>query len=295
MPRTLASALLVATLLCASPADAWHHWGGGYGGWGCGGCYGGGYGGLGYYGAGYYGGAYGPFGASPFIRPYVTLAPAYPPYPPYVAIPSIRPAVTATQPSALPPLTNTDLARVLSRVASVEARRKAERSLAEGDELFREQNYHSALQRYKLAASTAPDLAEAHWRKGHALVATHNYDLAIAAFKRALGITPETKRDAFKLDDIYGPAAMAKTLHFESLAEWALAHTDSPDAWLLVGVQLYFDGQHDRAQKFFARATALDAAATRYLAVFAPPAPAAPRAASTAIPPARLTSAATEL
>ena len=39
---------------------------------------------------------------------------------------------------------------------------------------------------YKLAASTAPDLAEAFWRQGHALVATHNYELAATAFKRAI-------------------------------------------------------------------------------------------------------------
>ena len=66
--------------------------------------------------------------------------------------------------------------------------------IAEGDELFRAQNFHSALQKYKLAASTAPDLAEAFWRKGHALVATHNYDLATTAFKRAIALTEDLGR-----------------------------------------------------------------------------------------------------
>ena len=295
MPRTLVVIALLSTSLVASPADGfWGHgcgWGGGwgYGGWGCGGCYCGGcgYGGVGYGGVGYYGAGYGPWGASPFIRPYVSLVPANGSL---VAIPTIRPQPSPTQPAALPKLTNSDFTRVLSRVASVEARRKAERSLAEGDELFREQNYHSALQRYKLAASTAPDLAEAHWRKGHALVATHNYDLAVAAFKRAVELSPETRRADFKLDDIYGAAAMTKTLHFESLAEWALAHTAASDAWFLVGVTLYFDGQQDRAQKFFARAASLEPG-TRYLAVFAAPRSAPPAMTS----PAELVSVATEL
>lgn len=306
MPRTLFTlVLLSASLFCAAPADAfWGRWGGwgwgggwGYGawsgGWGCGGWGGGGCccGGCGFGGPGFCGAAYGPFGSSPFIRPYVTVMPAYPGI---IAVPSIRPQMPVAQSSALPSLTNADLARVLSRVANVESRRKAERSLAEGDELFREQNYHSALQRYKLAASTAPDLAEAHWRKGHALVATHNYDLAIAAFKRAMELQPAAKR-GFKLDDIYGAAGMTKSLHCESLAEWALERTDSPDTWFLVGVTLYFDGQQPRAQKFFARAATLDASAARNLAAFAPPAPAAPATVPAAIAPDRLVSVATEL
>ncbi len=304
--------LLSSALLAASPADAfWHHWrgygwGGGYGGCGYGGC---GYGGCGYggwgcapacggcycggsAGGGYNGFGYGAWGASPFIRPYITLAPAYPPL---VAIPSIRPPVATAQPSAAVSLSKSDLARVLSRVSNVEARRKAERSLAEGDELFRAQNYHSALQRYKLAASTAPDLAQPQWRKGHALVATHNYDLAIAAFKRALELSPDGKRGAPKLDELYGAAAMTKTLHLESLAEWALGRTESSDAWFLVGITLYFDGQSDRAEKCFARATELDASSARSLAALRAPHPPVPATVKSVPAPARLTSIATEL
>lgn len=309
MPRTIFTLVLFSTsLLVAPPADAfWGRWGGwggwgvgwsggwGWGGWCPGGCACGGWGpggcSCGFAGAGFCGGAYGPWGASPFIRPYVTVMPAYPGL---IAVPSIRPQMPVVPSSALPTLTNADLARVLSRVANVEARRKAERSLVEGDELFREQNYHSALQRYKLAASTAPDLAEAHWRKGHALVATHNYDLAITAFKRAMELQPATKR-GFRLDDIYGPAGMTKTLHFESLAEWALERTESSDAWFLVGVTLYFDGQQPRAQKFFARSAALDPSAARNLAAFALPPPAPPDAAPAIVAPDRLAIVATEL
>ena len=42
------------------------------------------------------------------------------------------------------------------RISNAEQRRKAEQHLAVGDVLFREQKFHSALQRYKLASQTAP-------------------------------------------------------------------------------------------------------------------------------------------
>src|SRR4029079_2142155 len=119
------------------------------------------------------------------------------------------------------------LGDVLGRVSNVESRRKAERMLNDGDELFRAQNFHSALQRYKLAGSTAPDLAEAFWRQGHALIATHNYELAATAFKRAIALTDDLGRGGFRLNDIYGGAAMTKSHHLESLAEWAVTKRTS--------------------------------------------------------------------
>src|SRR5438874_345074 len=99
---------------------------------------------------------------------------------------------------------------VLARFSNVESRRKGERMITEADELFRAQNFHSALQKYKLAASTAPDLAEAFWRQGHALIATHNYELATTAFKRAIALTDDLSRGGFRLNDIYAGANMTK-------------------------------------------------------------------------------------
>ena len=166
------------------------------------------------------------------------------------------------------PRGNDQLASVLARVASVEARRKAERLLAEGDELFRSQNFHFALQKYKLAASAAPDLAETHWRKGHALVATRNYDLAAKAFKRAIALQADVSRGRFRLNELYGGAAMTKTQHVESLAEWALANSDSADAYFLLGVFLHYDGEPGRAAKFFAKAADLAGVSGGHVAVF---------------------------
>src|SRR5205814_7224054 len=89
----------------------------------------------------------------------------------FLGMSQLRPvnAVLAAPAALAPALT------VAPRVSNAESRRRAERLIAEGDELFRGQNFHAALQKYKAAASAAPDVAEALWRQGHALVATKNF------------------------------------------------------------------------------------------------------------------------
>ena len=158
------------------------------------------------------------------------------------------------------------------RVSSAEQRVRAQRYIALGDDLFRQQKFHSALQRYKSATQAAPDMAEAFWRQGHALVATSNFDLAASAFKRAVAINPSIRRDGFTLDHLYGPALMAKTTHIEKLAEWALEHRESADPYFLLGVTLAYDGQGDRAALFFERAEQLSGIAGGHIAAFTSPA-----------------------
>jgi hypothetical protein len=160
---------------------------------------------------------------------------------------------------------------ILARISTSEGRRKAERLIREGDELFRAQNFHSALQKYKLAASDAPDLPEALWRKGHALVATHNYEQATTAFKRAIALTEDLSRDGFRLDDLYAGAAMTKGVHLESLAEWALSKKQSSDPYFLLGLFFTYDGQMTRAERFFQKASDLAGISGGHIAVFLDP------------------------
>jgi len=183
---------------------------------------------------------------------------------------SISPAAGAAVAARFPIVTKT-IGDVLARATNVESHRKAEKMMGEADELFRAQNYHSALQRYKLAASTAPDMPEALWRQGHALVATHNYELAATAFKRAVGLTEDLDRGGFKLSDIYGSANMTKNQHLESLAEWALTHRNSSDPYFLLGLFLEYDDQPDRAEKFFQKASDLAGISGGHIAVFLAP------------------------
>jgi tetratricopeptide (TPR) repeat protein len=174
------------------------------------------------------------------------------------------------------------------RVANIAMRRKADQQIATGDMLFREQNFHAALQRYKQASQFAPDMAETYWRQGHALIATANYELAGGAFKRALALDPATEREAFTLDKLYGAAAIAKAAHLEGLAAWALAHADSSEPYFLMGVTLHYDAQPARAAKFFARASELAGVGGGHLTAFAPPAAAGALAAEVPaeVPPA---------
>ena len=161
-------------------------------------------------------------------------------------------------------------ARPALNQSNVAQRRKADQQLATGDMLFREQKFHAALQRYKDAARLAPDMAETYWRQGHALIATANFELAGGAFKRALALDPNTSREGFTLDKLYGPATIAKTTHLEDLAAWALDHTASSEPYFLMGVTLHYDGQTDRAGKFFARAAEMAGATGGHIAAFAP-------------------------
>jgi hypothetical protein len=203
---------------------------------------------------------------------------------------SISPAASAAVAARFPVVTKA-IGDVLARATNVESHRKAEKMISEADELFRAQNYHSALQRYKLAASTAPDMPEALWRQGHALVATHNYELAATAFKRAVGLTDDLDRGGFHLSDIYGSANMTKNQHLESLADWALTHRNSSDPYFLLGLFLEYDEQPARAEKFFQKASDLAGISGGHIAVFLAPAEPAGHA-SVAPVPAPLTPAA---
>ncbi len=198
----------------------------------------------------------------------------------FLGLKDIRPMTFGGEPAALAsapvPAPARTLGDVLARVSNVESRRKAERMLTEGDELFRSQNFHSALQKYKLAASTAPDLAEAFWRQGHALIATHNYDLATTAFKRAIAVTDDLGRGGFRLSDLYGGATITKNQHLESLAEWATNRRNSSDPYFLLGLFLEYDGQPVRAEKFFQKASDIAGISGGHIAAFLAPAEPAP-------------------
>jgi hypothetical protein len=159
-------------------------------------------------------------------------------------------------------------AKPIVRLANAEYRRKAEKYLAEGDALFHSQKYHSALQKYKLAANAAPDMAEAYWRQGHAMIATSNFDLASGAFKRAIALSDDTTRAGFQLKDLYGAGVISKDAHLDALAGHALERSGSSDPYFLLGVFLTYDGQRDRAEKFFDRAAELAGISGGHIAAF---------------------------
>jgi len=155
------------------------------------------------------------------------------------------------------------------RIASNrEARQRAARFVSFGDDRFGEQQYHSAAQRYRFAIEAAPDVAEAHFRQGFAYVASNRYELALESFRRGLQLDPLWVNSSFRLEDLYGRNALAKNSHLDGLAKSALIDRGNPDHFFLLGVMLHFDGQQERAKKFFDRADKLAGGDNDHIAAF---------------------------
>ena len=102
------------------------------------------------------------------------------------------------------------------------------------------------------------------------MIATGNYELAGGAFKRAIALSDDTTRRGFLLSDLYGTAVLTKNGHLEALAGHALERSGSSDPYFLLGVFLTYDGQHERAEKFFERAADLAGISGGHIAAFEP-------------------------
>jgi hypothetical protein len=206
-------------------------------------------------------------------------SPAFAPvYPAAVGwIPNMEPAVAPWRQPAQPPGPAVDDAppKGAPKSTSPEQKSRAGKFLGFGDANFAEQKYLAAIERYKSASRIAPDLADPYLRQGHALVALGQYENAVKAFRRGLRIRPEWSGSPFRLDQLYGLDRIAKVSHIETLAK---AVEDNPlDSNLLMalGMQLFFDGQAERASLFFARVAQLGGNDDRLLNDFLPkPAPA---------------------
>jgi len=145
------------------------------------------------------------------------------------------------------------------RTSNAEAVARARQFIGFGDEHFRTQEFSDAYQRYKKAASAAPDLADAFFRQGFSLLAMGRYEPAARAFKHGLTLKPDWAKSSFRLDELYGDNRLAKATHLERLAAEATAHPQNADLMLLLGLGLHFDGQAERARPFFEHAAELGA------------------------------------
>ncbi len=170
--------------------------------------------------------------------------------PPVVAAPALRAEAAGEAIEAPAPKV---------RESNLASRERAAHYLSAGDELYRAQKHHEALQRYKSAAQWAPDLSETYFRQGFALIATNRHELAADAFRRGLTLDPDWPNSDFRLDALYRDAALAKQAHQDALANAALHEPENADLLFDLGVFLHFDGQADRAKKFFTRAKELAA------------------------------------
>ena len=161
-------------------------------------------------------------------------------------------------------------AKLKAKVTNAEGKAKAGRYIGFGDANFTKQKYLAAVERYRTAAEVAPDLAEPFFRQGFALVALGQFDSAMKAFRRGLRIRSDWTDSEFRLDQIYVADRLAKTTHLENLAQAVEANPFDSDLLIVLGMQLYFDGQQDRAGLFFTRAAQLGGNEDRLLNDFVP-------------------------
>jgi hypothetical protein len=173
-------------------------------------------------------------------------------YDPTPIVPPQQPAAVASAP--LDPTSQQPF-----KTTNAEQKARAGRFLQYGDDNFAKQKYLAALGRYKTAISTAPDLADSYLRQGFAYVALGQFDSAAKAFRRGLTVQSNWRGSALQLDALYGHGAIVKEQHLEELAKAVEDNPLDADLLLTLGMELYFDGQRDRAELCFARAVQLGA------------------------------------
>ncbi len=148
------------------------------------------------------------------------------------------------------------------------ARQRCLRFVELGDQFFIRQQYEDALRQYKSAAAAAPGMALPLVRQMVAYVATRRYDSALKACRRSVAIEPTYMRGDFQLASLYGDQRAAKNSHLETLASRAFETPNDATPLVLLGLMFYFDGDHERADRFLKAASELLPRDDEILAVF---------------------------
>jgi len=207
--------------------------------------YGYGYGG----GSGGYGGGYGGYGGGLGGYNGISIGqPWYSPVSPFDLFSSVNRFRAA--PSRRP----RRVRRTRSAMSSPEARARAARHLELGDRSFHEQKYARAMGRYRRAIKAAPDRAEARFRLAQAYFATGKFNQAVEAIARGLLLDPSWPEGDFNVKQFYDGNELSRLAHLEKLAEAVRDDRDNADLLFLLGYQLYFGDEPDRALPFFERA-----------------------------------------
>jgi tetratricopeptide (TPR) repeat protein len=161
------------------------------------------------------------------------------------------------------------------RPSNAAARDRAWRQIELGDTEFLQREFARALEHYRSAAVAAADLGEAFFRQGHAMMALGLYEPAAKAMRRGLLFDPDWADSDFHLDDLYGDNKPVKNGKLDVLEKAAAAHLQDPALQFLAGVELFFDGQLDRAAPFLRRADTMYGPQASFLQGFLKKLPAA--------------------
>ena len=219
------------------------------------------------YGSGY------PYGYSYGYTPYVPYTPYAWPYPP----PVFMPAELLYGPQAMlrfmgvshwgnPPARAAAAPRAHAAAADAPASRRINRDddpqddpsgrgtnerattlgwkfVSFGDAHFGNQKYADALDRYKKASQSSPQLADAFFRQGFAQAALGRYDAASKAFKRGMELNADWPGSGFRLDEIYGVDDPAKKARLDAMTRAAEAEPNDGNLAFVLGIHLHFDGR----------------------------------------------------
>lgn len=182
-------------------------------------------------------------------------------------------AAAAAQPAADAELDQA--AEIRRRVAMLReskpgGRQRADRLIAIADRSFADQDYRRATSKYRQAVAQAADYATAHFRLGHAYVATGDLELALTSFLIGLELSGAVERAGFSLEDMYRGDELAKQTHLHTLSDAALRQPEDGGLRMLVGMSLYYDGQPLRARTYFEQAARLPGPQQTYARMFFP-------------------------
>ena len=164
-----------------------------------------------------------PLGWSSIYTPYYTSGFGVQPFGPFYysySYPAVVPAAGPVVPQAAPAPPAEREARRLERnappqeparpepkISNAEQKAKAGRFIGLGDTHFGKQKYTAALDRYRSAAATAPDLPEIFLREGFAYVALGRYANAAKSFRRALAMRGDWSTSPLRIDQLYDEGA----------------------------------------------------------------------------------------
>jgi tetratricopeptide (TPR) repeat protein len=176
-------------------------------------------------------------------------------WPPAAGAPQPAAPAAGNQAPAVPPPPQPQVGD--RRATNAESTALGQKFIGYGDLWFAKGKYFEASARYRDAAQSAPQLADAYFREGFALTAMGRYAAAVKAIRRGLAIDPRWPDSPFTLDELYGPNAVGKAAHFAALTGAVRENPRDADVAFLLGVYLYFNGQRDLAANAFDRAARL--------------------------------------
>lgn len=129
--------------------------------------------------------------------------------------------------------------------------KRAWRYIDYGDRHLREGRPREAYSRYRKAIDAAPQLADAHLRRGLAELAMGNIGRSATALREGLRLNPDWPHADFQIKDLIEPRTLDEAVR--ALAERLDKLPNDADARLLAGVVLHFNGEADAAREHFQR------------------------------------------